>query len=492
MNTSSRSSPTSPSSWSSSLPGPADERQALLVLVLARAPRRRTSGRRRRCRRRTRPWCGPGAAGSVCSRDASLVEVDQLLAALLRRCVPASRNRSLGATEPRSSGILGHVGRYPRGVDRPQPMHSPTADTLQRRPRGRRRRGPRSAPRSPRALRAAGIDVEGPAGRGEVPPAATRSLLCVPDARDRRPPRPRGRRRPLRRPHERRHAARRARAGGRRGASGSTRSRPFAAGDGREALRGRRLRGRRLHAGGARPRRAISPRALGMSAVRDRRRAAAPPTTPPPRSPPTSCHARGARPSGSPPAPASSRRGPRAARAARAPHGRELGRARPERALTGPVARGDEADRGRPARGGRRGARPSCSPSSTRWSSAPGRSPSGARHEDRPHRRRAARRAAPRAPRRAHDRPGADDGLPPRRPPRRCCAAPASDCDVVVVSLFVNPAQFGAGEDLDGLPARRGARRRAGRGRGRRPPVRARRSRRSTRTASPPPSRSAA
>ena len=45
----------------------------------------------------------------------------------------------------------------------------------------------------------------------------------------------------------------------------------------------------------------------------------------------------------------------------------------------------------------------------------------------------------------------------------------AREENVVVVSLFVNPAQFAAGEDRRGLPARRAARRRAGRGGGHRP-----------------------
>ena len=67
-----------------------------------------------------------------------------------------------------------------------------------------------------------------------------------------------------------------------------------------------------------------------------------------------------------------------------------------------------------------------------------------------------------------------------------------AQCDVVVVSLFVNPAQFNERADLERYPRREQRRRRARRSRRRGRAVRARRSRRSTRRASPRASRCSA
>ena len=68
--------------------------------------------------------------------------------------------------------------------------------------------------------------------------------------------------------------------------------------------------------------------------------------------------------------------------------------------------------------------------------------------------------------------------------------AARAECDTVVVSLFVNPAQFDEAADLAAYPARRGPRRRARSRRGSRRPLRAGRRTRSTRPASRPGSTS--
>ena len=81
---------------------------------------------------------------------------------------------------------------------------------------------------------------------------------------------------------------------------------------------------------------------------------------------------------------------------------------------------------------------------------------------------------------------GDDHGRAARRARRRCCARPASSADHVLVTIFVNPLQFGPNEDFDRYPRTLDADLEICRAAGRRPGLRARRRRRCTRTAQPP------
>ena len=120
--------------------------------------------------------------------------------------------------------------------------------------------------------------------------------------------------------------------------------------------------------------------------------------------------------------------------------------------LTGPIERGDWETVERHLDGDPRRRAPSSSTPTSRSPRSPHAQTGVPRcpREDVPHDRRGARRA--RAAPRRHGRARADDGRAPRRAPRRSSPPPARECDTVVVSLFVNPAQFGEPADLDGYP----------------------------------------
>ena len=174
------------------LPGLADEREALLVLVGARAPRRRTSGRRRRCPTpnttvvRVAASCGQRVHARACSQTAFSCSrrslrwrspsgpiVARAAAIILAwpRPIPGVDRNVQEFVFPLLSRPVSRCGNW-NGT----PLTTPTvaAPSWGAGAWARRWRPPCATPAS---------RVDGPLGRGEPAAAAADAvLLCVPDA----------------------------------------------------------------------------------------------------------------------------------------------------------------------------------------------------------------------------------------------------------------------------------------------------------------------